>query len=266
MGKTGKVKKRFKMRRGKNLIVQSFIMLPLSAVQSVAGVAVVCFLIQLILSFKNDEDFDGLFGILIGAVVLAAVAIGISVLMVKLKGAEAMDVGWNPNFSYDWNKADNSTLKGVYSVVKNYYKVTPPTSEELSNSERYKLYLIGEISGVDLTIMDENDQIYIMKALSPYKISGGEQYNLSWLTIVWALLSPLALIFQWVAVCAAINQLFSRRIFSCYGEIPFPDVCLKFYFLQMVCHFLFNFVIISNIKEFRWMGSIDEKEKLAEAE
>ena len=263
MGKA-KEKKKFKMRRGKNLLIQLAVMLPISAVQSFAGIFALFGLYNLIAEVQGKPVSGGGLGLFGGvAAFIFGVAVGVvaSVIMVKLKGAEPLDVEWNPNFEYDLDQADVNTLQNVYGVAKKYYKLSQVPDEVLGDRELLCAFYANEIQSVDLTEMDEADRKYILNALSCYKRAGGDELHLTLPTIIWTILSPIAFLLQWVAVCAAINQLSSRKIFSNYGQLPFPDVCLKFYVLQIVCHFLFNFVIISEIKLYDWMGSIDEREK-----
>lgn len=253
MGK--KTRNKFKFRQGKNLFVQLVVMLPLSLLQTICGVMAIVGIIKF---FKGDENSDMLdLGQLAMAVICGALAVGVAILMMKLKGYQATEDGWDPEFQHDLSKVPLHVLKDVYNILNRTFKLNfiNPAADELEK----KICYIQEITSCDWNECSESDKNKILSLLSSYKISGGAYTSLTVETVIWSILSPLAFLFQWVAVCFAIMQIWSRRIFSRYGKLPFPVLCLKLSWLQQICHFLFNFVYLSGFEFRPWMGNYDER-------
>lgn len=249
-----KPRNKFKFRQGKNLFIQLIIMLPLSLLQTIFGIMAIVGIIKF---FKGDEHSDMLdLSQLAMFAIGAALAIGVAILMVKLKGYQATEEGWDSTFKYDFANVPLYVLKDVYRILARTYNVNSiPYGDELEQSIAY----IQEITSYDWNECGQSDLNQILSLLSPYKISGGSYTSLTVETVIWAILSPLAFLFQWVAVCFAIMQIWSRRIYSCFGKLPFPVLCLKLSFLQEICHFLFNFVYLTDFKFLPWMGNFDER-------
>ena len=250
-----KARNKFKFRQGKNLFVQLVVMLPLSLVQTVAGIMAVAGLMMFLFGTNGQDPLQ--FSNLFMAVLFGAIAVGISVVMVKLKGTEATETEWNSTFRYDWESVPVGTLQDVNTILARTFKVDS-VNPFAGETERAIGYL-SNINSCDWNECPEADLSRILSLLNPYKISGGEEVKLTTPTVIWALLSPVAFLLQWIAVVFAIMQCWSRRIYSRYGEIPFPIRCLKWYKLQEVLHFLFNFVYIDYFYFQSWMGNCDER-------